>query len=323
MTTANSEDTGRAKRVQEAIDHSLDYAAGAIGQGKVADYIPALALADPKHLGMTVMLMDGTSFSSGDAEVKFTLQSVVKVFALVYALRELGQGTVLSTVGVEPTGDSFNSIVKLETRQQHPLNPFINAGAIAVVGLLLENGRSFEDFKKFLEKVLDREITIDETVYQSELETGDLNRSLAYFMKSDNVITGDVDETLKTYFRMCSILCDTRDLARFGTILANDGIDCFTGEVILDAYNAALVKTLMMTCGMYDKSGEFAIKVGMPSKSGVSGSILSLVQTRCGIGVYSPELDDKGNSFAGSKALEYLSWTQDLHAFKSERPKLK
>lgn len=319
MTKTPTEDPARAQRILKAIGESLDYAKSYIGQGKIADYIPALSLADPTKLGLTIMTLDGKSYCGGDTETRFTLQSVVKVMLLVYTLREFGQGNVLSRVGVEPTGDSFNSIVKLETRQQKPLNPFINAGAIAVVDLLLEKGHTFQDFKGFLEEILDRDLEVDETVYQSELETGDLNRSLAYFMKDDNVLKGSVDETLEVYFRMCSLLCDTRDLARFGLLLANDGIDCFNDRVVLDAYNAALVKTLMVTCGMYDRSGEFAIKVGLPSKSGVSGGILSLVQSRCGIGIYSPGLDENGNSLASSKALEYLSWTEDLHYFKGER----
>lgn len=319
MTKTHTEDPARAQRILKAIGESLDYGKSYIGQGKIADYIPALTLADPTKLGLTIMTLDGKSYCGGDTETRFTLQSVVKVMLLVYTLREFGQGNVLSRVGVEPTGDSFNSIVKLETRQQKPLNPFINAGAIAVVDLLLEKGHTFQDFKGFLEEILDRDLEVDETVYQSELETGDLNRSLAYFMKDDNVLKGSVDETLEVYFRMCSLLCDTRDLARFGLLLANDGIDCFNDRVVLDAYNAALVKTLMVTCGMYDRSGEFAIKVGLPSKSGVSGGILSLVQSRCGIGIYSPELDENGNSLASSKALEYLSWTEDLHYFKGER----
>lgn len=319
MIKTSTQDTERARHLLKAIEESLDYAKGYIGQGKVADYIPALSLADPQKLGMTIMTIDGQSYCGGDTETRFTLQSVSKVMLLVYALREFGQGHVFSRVGVEPTGDTYNSIVKLETRQEHPLNPFINAGAIAVVDLLMGKGRTFEDFKGFLEEMLDRDLEVDETVYQSELETGDLNRSLAYFMKSDDVLCGNVDATLETYFRMCSLLCDTRDLARFGLLLAHDGIDPFSGKVVLDAYNAALVKTLMVTCGMYEGSGEFAIKVGMPSKSGVSGGIMSLVQSRFGIGVFSPGLDESGTSLASSKALEYISWTEDLHYFKGER----
>lgn len=319
----NKEDLNMVRTLERDLDgvlaDALAYGRQYLGQGRVADYIPALAQADARQLGITVLSRDGLYHSAGDWEQMFTMQSVAKALLLVYALLELGHEKVFSRVGVEPTGDSFNSIVKLETRQQKPLNPFINAGAIAVVDLLLEKGHTFQDFKGFLEEILDRDLEVDETVYQSELETGDLNRSLAYFMKDDNVLKGSVDETLEVYFRMCSLLCDTRDLARFGLLLANDGIDCFNDRVVLDAYNAALVKTLMVTCGMYDRSGEFAIKVGLPSKSGVSGGILSLVQSRCGIGIYSPELDENGNSLASSKALEYLSWTEDLHYFKGER----
>lgn len=303
--------------LDEVILEALDYGKRYLGLGKVADYIPALAKADPDKLGITVLTADGVYHTGGDWEQLFTLQSVSKVMLLVYALKELGQERVFSRVGVEPTGDSFNSIVKLETKGNHPLNPFINAGAIATMSLVLEHGRTFEDFMKFLAKTLGREhLDIDEEVLQSEMETGNLNRSLAYFMKADKVIKGDVQETLDAYFKMCSVLANTKDLARFGMMLANDGVDIFTKEQILDAYNTSLVKTLMVTCGMYDKSGEFAIKVGMPAKSGVGGGILTLAQSKAGIGVFSPALDEKGNSLSGIKTLQYMSWSLDLHYFK-------
>lgn len=306
------------EQIDRVLKDVLDYGARHRGEGKVADYIPALAEADPNHLGITVLTRDGVYHSVGDADHLFTMQSVAKALLLVYALVELGHDKVFSRVGVEPTGDSFNSIVKLETKGNHPLNPFINAGAIAVMGLILEEGLTFEHFTSFLERLAGRTLRIDEKVYRSEKETGDLNRSLAYFMKSDQVIKGDVDATLDAYFKMCSILASTRDLARFGMILANDGVDLINGDQILSAYHASLVKTLMVTCGMYDSSGEFAIKVGMPAKSGVGGGILALAQGKVGIGVYSPALDEKGNSLCGVKALEFLSWSLDLHFFKGD-----
>ena len=303
--------------LDDVIIESLDYGNRYMGLGKVAEYIPALAMADPNQLGMTVLTADGQYHTGGDWDQQFTLQSVAKVMLLVYALKELGQERVFSRVGVEPSGDSFNSIVKLETKGNHPLNPFINAGAIATMSLILEYGRTFAQFMSFLEKTLGKEqLEIDQGVYCSEVETGDLNRSLAYFMKADKVIKGDVEETLDAYFKMCSVLANTKDLARFAMMLANDGVDIFTKEQILDAYNTSLVKTLMVTCGMYDHSGEFAIKVGMPAKSGVGGGIMTLAQSKAGIGVFSPALDDKGNSLPGIKTLEYMSWSLDLHYFK-------
>ena len=295
---------------------ALDYARRYLGQGRVATYIPALAKADSDHLGITVMTRDGTCHSAGHWDQPFTMQSVAKAMLLVYALRELGHETVFSRVGVEPTGDSFNSIVKLETKGEHPLNPFINAGAIATMGLILEKGLTFAGFLAFLEKLAHRPLTVDEAVFQSEKATGDLNRALAYFMKADRVIQGDVDATLDAYFRMCSILADTSDLARFGLLLATDGQDTVTGEQILSSYHASLVKTLMVTCGMYDSSGEFAIRVGMPAKSGVGGGIMALAQSKLGVGVFSPALDEKGNSLGGCRALEFLSRSLDLHFFK-------
>lgn len=305
--------------MDQGLTDALAYGSGYLGQGKVADYIPALAGAPADHLGICVLTRDGEFHCRGHWDQMFTMQSISKALLLIYALLELGLEKVFSRVGVEPTGDSFNSIVKLETKGHHPLNPFINAGAIATMGLILEEGRTFVQFMEFLEGLARRPLTIDETVYRSEKETGDLNRSLAYFMKSDQVIQGDVEATLDAYFRMCSILVNTRDLARFGMILANDGQDPLTGEPILSAYYATLVKTLMVTCGMYDSSGEFAIKVGMPAKSGVGGGILALVQGKAGLGVYSPALDEKGNSLCGIKTLEYLSQALDLHYFKGNQ----
>lgn len=305
--------------MDQGLTDALAYGSGYLGQGKVADYIPALAGAPADHLGICVLTRDGEFHCRGHWDQMFTMQSISKALLLIYALLELGHEKVFSRVGVEPTGDSFNSIVKLETKGHHPLNPFINAGAIATMGLILEEGRTFVQFMEFLEGLARRPLTIDETVYRSEKETGDLNRSLAYFMKSDQVIQGNVEATLDAYFRMCSILVNTRDLARFGMILANDGQDPLTGEPILSAYYATLVKTLMVTCGMYDSSGEFAIKVGMPAKSGVGGGILALVQGKAGLGVYSPALDEKGNSLCGIKTLEYLSQALDLHYFKGNQ----
>ena len=305
--------------MDQGLTDALAYGSGYLGQGKVADYIPALAGAPADHLGICVLTRDGEFHCRGHWDQMFTMQSISKALLLIYALLELGHEKVFSRVGVEPTGDSFNSIVKLETKGHHPLNPFINAGAIATMGLILEEGRTFVQFMEFLEGLARRPLTIDETVYRSEKETGDLNRSLAYFMKSDQVIQGDVEATLDAYFRMCSILVNTRDLARFGMILANDGQDPLTGEPILSAYYATLVKTLMVTCGLYDSSGEFAIKVGMPAKSGVGGGILALVQGKAGLGVYSPALDEKGNSLCGIKTLEYLSQALDLHYFKGNQ----
>lgn len=312
-------DNHQLNGLDDVLADAFDYGQRYFGKGQVAQYIPALAKVDPNRLGMTVMTRDGAFHSFGDYQERFTVQSISKAMLLVYALKEVGHQRVFSRVGVEPTGDSFNSIVKLETKHEHPLNPFINAGAIAVVALMVEKGYSFADFLNFMKKLVGREdLSLDEEVFQSEQATGDLNRSLAYFMKSSDVIKAPVEEVLDFYFRMCSILVDTKDLAHFGLCLALDGKDPVTTEEFLDAYNISLVKTLMVTCGMYDSSGEFAIKVGMPAKSGVGGGICALAQGKLGVGVYSPALDDKGNSFAGMKALEFLSWSLDLHFFKGD-----
>jgi len=286
--------------------------------GKVASYIPELANADRNILGITVIDENGKIFSAGDFEYKFTLQSITKVITLMLALMENGAAKVFENVGMEPTGDPFNSIIRLETiKPSKPLNPMINAGAISVVSLL--SGNADERINKILSLVHkitgNKNISVNEKLYHSENETGNLNRSLAYYMKNYGVIKGNVDEHLEVYFKQSSIEVTSVDVAKIGVVLANKGKDIATGEEIIPADIVRIVKTFMVTCGMYNASGEFAINVGIPSKSGVGGGILSVVPERYGIGVIGPSLDDKGNSIAGVKVLEELSRELNLSIF--------
>lgn len=286
--------------------------------GKVADYIPELGKMDPKKLGVVVVDTGGKTYRAGDYETKFTVQSMSKPIVLLLALMDNGE-EVFKKVGKEPTGDAFNSIIRLETlNPSKPLNPMINAGAIAVTSLIKGNTKE-EKFQRILN--LFRKISkndnldINMEVYLSEKKTGDRNRSIAYFLRDLGILEGDVEDILDLYFRQCSIEVSCEDMANIGMFLANQGIDRESGKVIVPKHLTQIVKTFMVTCGMYDASGEFAINVGIPSKSGVSGGIMCSVPNKMGIGVVGPALDIKGNSIAGVKLLEDLSKELRLSIF--------
>lgn len=262
--------------------------------------------------------MDNQEFFAGNYDVKFTIQSISKIISLMLAILDNGEDYVFSKVGMEPSGDPFNSIRKLETSsRKKPYNPLINAGAIAVASMIKgKNERDkFErllDFTKLITE--DENIDVNYRVYCSEAETGFRNISMGYFLKGDGIIEGDVEEALHIYFKQCSIEGTAQTISKLGKFLANDGI-LSTGEKIISTRIAKIIKTLMVTCGMYDNSGEFAVKVGIPSKSGVGGGICSVVPGKMGIGIYSPALDRKGNSLAGIYLLEDLSKELSLNIF--------
>lgn len=288
-------------------------------KGTIPDYIPELAKADCDHLAASLCLLSGEVIEAGDTEISFTMQSVSKVIALALALMDCGEKIVFDKVGMEPTGDPFNSIVKLETTKPNkPLNPMINAGAIAVTSLI--QGRDPDDklsrILQFIHALSgSSEITYSEAVARSESETANLNRSLAYFLKEHRVIDGDIEEILELYFKQCAVQLKCRDMARIGAVLANNGKDLNTDKQLIPAHIARICKTFMVTCGMYNASGEFAIKVGIPAKSGVSGAIMGAIPYHMGIGVYSPALDEIGNSLAGIKLLESMSERWQLSIF--------
>lgn len=292
-------------------------------QGKVADYIPELSNQNPATLGITMADVEGKMITVGDCGTPFTLQSISKVISLMVALMDHGHDKVFSKVGMEPSGDPYNSIVKLETLDhKRPLNPMINAGAIAVASLI--KGGSVEERLSrvcdILKQMVGREhVQLDQQVYLSEKNTGDRNRSLAYFMKSTGIIETDVEEALDLYFRLCSISVTCSDLARIGVFFANGG--CLPDQTcqLVDFRVIQTVMMIMLTSGMYNASGEFGVRVGFPAKSGVSGGILAVVPNRFGIGVIGPAIDEKGNSIAGMKILEEISNVYGLHLFTNER----
>ncbi|HKL41392.1 MAG TPA: glutaminase A [Clostridia bacterium] len=301
--------------VEEIIEESKIY----IENGNVATYIPELGKMDKNILGISITDFQGNIYNAGCTDVKFTLQSISKPIVLLLALLENGE-EVFNKVGMEPTGDPFNSMIRLETFDTgKPLNPMINAGAITVASMI-KGPNLMEKVNKVLNLIRllanNDDIKINDKVFQSELRTGHRNRAIAYFLKDNGIIEGNVDDALALYFKQCSVEVTTQDLANIAMVLANDGIDFKTNRRLIPSHYANLVKSLMLTCGLYDHSGEFASIVGFPAKSGVSGGILGVAPRKLGIGVIGPALDIKGNSIAGVKVLEKLSNVLDLNIFK-------
>lgn len=280
-------------------------------QGALANYIPELAKADPNKLGAYILSSDGKHYCSGDYMQKFTIQSIVKPILLLQALIDNGAEVVSSKVGVEATGKPFDAInvgdQKLNTKN---INPMVNMGAI-VMCTLIKGDTYQEKFDRLLsltrELADNPEIDIDEAVYESEKKWGNKNRALAYLLKSNGMLDDDVEEVLDCYFKACSISITCKDLANIGFILANRGKRLAKRGRIIPAEYTRYVNAILATCGMYDGSGEFALRVGVPAKSGVGGGIVAVVPTKMGIGIYSPALDEKGNSVAGIHLLEKLS----------------
>lgn len=286
--------------------------------GRVADYIPELDKAKKDALGICILDNEGNRYTAGDCEIKFTVQSISKLVTLMLAILDNGEEFVFSKVGMEPSGDPFNSIRKLETSsKKKPYNPMINAGAIAVAAMI-KGKDAREKFQRVLEFF--KKITEDETldvnykIYCGESETGNKNRAMGYFLKNDGIIEGNVEDALEVYFKQCSIEVTAYTLAKLGLFLANNGCTS-TGEQILTPRISTIIKTLMITCGTYDMSGEVAVRVGIPCKSGVGGGIVAVSPGKLGIGVYGPSLDAKGNSIGGIHLLEDLSRELKLSIF--------
>ncbi|MBE7201411.1 MAG: glutaminase [Parafilimonas terrae] len=279
-------------------------------RGTVADYIPELAHIDPNRFGMAVIDGDGRVSAGGDSEVLFSIQSISKVFTLTLALGMIGD-RLWRRVGREPSGNPFNSIVQLERERGVPRNPFINAGAIAVTDVILsghEPREALGEILRFLQFLArDQSVFIDEKVAASERRTGFRNTALAYYMKSFGVIENPVDYTLGVYFHHCAIAMNCRQLATAGQFLAHNGLNPQTGYSVVSAERARRINAIMLTCGHYDGSGEFAYRVGLPGKSGVGGGILAVAPGKASIAVWSPGLDAAGNSHLGRVALERLT----------------
>jgi glutaminase len=279
-------------------------------RGQVADYIPELAKVEPRQFGIAVATVDGEVLADGDADVPFSIQSVSKVFTLTLALGTVGDA-LWRRVGREPSGSAFNSIVQLEQEHGIPRNPFINAGAIVVADTLLGAHTprgALAEILSFVRQIAEDEtITIDPAVAQSEARTGFRNASLANFLRACGNLHHAPELTLGVYFHHCAIAMSCRQLALAGRYLANAGRLTPTGGRIVSAERARRVNALMLTCGHYDGSGDFAFRVGLPGKSGVGGAIMAVAPMKASIAVWSPGLNTVGNSLLGSRALELLA----------------
>ena len=281
--------------------------------GDVAHYIPELSKADPNHFGIGLATLDGHVYEVGDTRVPFTVQSASKPFVFALALDSLGASRVESVIGVEPSGDPFNSI-RLNA-ENHPFNPMVNAGAIACSGLIYEakGAGAFEHIRRELSRFAGRDLDVDEAVFASESATGDRNRAIGYLLRTNAVIKDNVTAVLEVYFRQCAILVTARDIAVMAATLANRGVNPVTGEQVTTPYAIARTLSVMTSSGMYDFAGEWIYRVGIPAKSGVGGGILASLPARLGLGSYSPRLDKHGNSVRGIKVCQALSAHYDLH----------
>jgi glutaminase len=289
--------------------------------GEVATYIPPLALADPAAFGLALVSREGHRYRSGDAEVRFTIQSVSKPFVYALTLADLGLAEVSRYVGAEPSGEAFNAI-SLEPGTGRPANPMINAGAIATTGLVSADGPA-ERFARILDllgRFAGRELDVDEEVYRAESETGDRNRALAHLMRASGSLRCSPAEAVEVYFRQCSVLVDTVDVAVMAATLAAGGLNPLTGEQVVPEPVAVQVLAVMATCGMYDGSGEWLLHVGLPAKSGVSGGVIAVSPGRFGVAGYSPLLDGQGNSVRVVSALRELSARFGLHLMHNPAP---
>lgn len=280
-----------------------------IGQGKVADYIPALASVDGSRLGIAICTVDGQFWQAGDATERFSIQSISKVLSLVVAMRHYSEDEIWQRVGKDPSGSPFNSLVQLEMEQGIPRNPFINAGALVVCDML--QGRLSAPRQRMLEVVRSLsgvpDITYDMVVARSEFEHSARNAAIAWLMKSFGNFHHDVTTVLQNYFHYCALKMNCVELAKTFVFLASQGKTFHLDEPVVTPLQARQINALMATSGMYQNAGEFAWRVGLPAKSGVGGGIVAIVPHEMAIAVWSPELDPTGNSLAGIAVLEQLT----------------
>jgi glutaminase len=304
-----------ASPILEYLEELLREFAG-VNEGEVATYIPELAKADPNWFGICVVTTNGGVYEVGDSRLPFTIQSISKPFVYGLALEDRGRTEVLKKIGVEPTGDAFNSI-SLDPATGRPRNPMINAGAIAATGLVegrtpaIQLDRTLTMFRHYA----GRDLEIDEAVYRSESSTGHRNRAIGHMLRNFDILTEDPVPVVERYFQQCSILTTCHDLAMMAATLANRGINPVSGKQAIRGEYVESVLGVMATCGMYDYAGEWIYDVGLPAKSGVAGGIIAVLPGQLGIGIYSPRLDAHGNSVRGIRVCSALSRHWDLHLF--------
>jgi len=284
--------------------------------GQVATYIPELGRADPEHFAVSLVTASGQVFAVGDCERPFTIQSISKPFTFGMALEAFGHAKVARHVGVEPSGEAFNAI-NLQQSSNRPHNPMINSGAITITALLHARYGD-ETFELMLDRfslAAGRRLSVDEAVYESERRTGHRNRAIAHLLLNFGMVHEHAEHALDIYFRQCAILVTCRDLAMMGATLANMGRHPLTGDSTFEIDSVKSMLAIMFTCGMYDYSGEWAYRVGVPAKSGVSGGVVAVVNRQLGVATFSPRLDSRGNSARGIEVCSELAARFGLHAF--------
>jgi len=304
---------------QSIIDEIADEVFPLLDKGVVADYIPALAGVNPRQFAMTLTLFDGTQYSVGHSDTLFSVQSISKLFTFTLALK-LYSKSLYKRIGHEPSGNPFNSLVQLEYEQGKPRNPFINAGAINVTDALIKHYGSckiaYKEILAFIQSISDdNSIDSNLLVQTSEMEYGHRNLALANLMKSFNNLDNEPEDVVGVYFKHCALEMNTKMLSRAMLYLANHGVDPISKQVYTTASQAKRINAIMLTCGHYDASGDFAFHVGLPGKSGVGGGIVAVVPKLMGISVWSPGLNTQGNSLAGTKALELFTDKTGLSIF--------
>ncbi|MGO3531719.1 glutaminase A [Pseudomonas helleri] len=282
--------------------------------GKNASYIPYLASVPSQLFGISIMFCDGTHAEVGDTDYEFAIESISKVFTLAHVLDEYSPQTLRSKIGCDPTGEPFNSVVALELHKGRPLNPFVNAGAMAIVSLIkAENPQvRWEKIQATYNAFAGRELSVNEEVYKSEAASNQHNRGIAWLLQSYGYMYADPMEVCAVYTRQCSVSITCQDLVTMGVTLANGGVNPLTGKRVLEAKNVAPILSEMTLNGLYDTTGDWYYKVGLPGKSGVGGGILAVVPGVCAIAAFAPPLDVAGNSVRGQLAAEYLSRTLNL-----------
>lgn len=301
--------------IEAVLEQAIRNSEVCIGKGSLANYIPELANVEPDDFAIAFVDVTGNEIFKGDHEIVFSIQSISKVIDLIMALEDVGKGRVFSKVGMEPTEYKFNSIRPISDKAA---NPLINAGAISMCSLI--EGNTMKDkFNRVIKKIQvltnSEDVRFLENIFNSEMETTDINRSISYYLRSIGILENDAEEVLELYVRNCSIGLNVKQLAHMAAVLANAGRSLDGKTQLVDREVVKITLALMASCGMYEESGKYAVEVGFPSKSGVGGAIIGIVPGKCGICTYSPRLDRSGNSVRGLMVLEEISKTLDLNIF--------
>lgn len=303
------------KKIKVLMEEAVSNSEYLKNEGSLATYIPELAKVRADNYGVCLVKTNGDIVTSGDSEIKFSIQSISKVIDLIMALEDVGEEKVFSKVGTEPTEYKFNSIRPIKEKAA---NPLINAGAITTCSLI-KGSNVDEKFNRVIDKLKklsnSDDVVFLEEIYHSEMKTTDINRSIAYYLKSIGIIEDDAEGILDLYIRNCAIGLNIKELAHIAAVLANGGKSLDGKDVLIDKEVVKTTLALMAACGMYEESGKYLIDVGFPSKSGVGGAIIGIIPGKCGICTYSPRLDSSGNSVRGKKILSEMSKSLDLNIF--------